>query len=107
MSRLIVTEYGESAFVGREHDDGRREVLFPLNDKDAAKRLAASWNTCAGIPTDDLESGKVVVLPVEEYRNLVGCVEELDEVEARMGNESEHRAILIREANKRLEAMGS
>lgn len=31
-----------------------------------AKRVVACWNACAGIPTETLETGRVVVVPVED-----------------------------------------
>jgi hypothetical protein len=35
--------------------------VMPPTEQDVARRLVACWNTCRGIPTEDIERGKVVI----------------------------------------------
>lgn len=49
--------------------DEREYVIADLpmraGDEMTAHRLAASWNACIGIPTEALESGRYVVVPMK------------------------------------------
>lgn len=82
-----------------------KSLLAVLKALTSSIQAKDSQVTTQAIPTETLESG-VVVVPVEEYRYLVGSLEEYDEAESRMGNYSEERARMIRTANARLRQNG-
>lgn len=49
---------------------GQQYILADCDSQDSARRLAASWNACAGIPTAALEGGAVAEL-VEAARLIL------------------------------------
>lgn len=60
--------------------DGKVVADLPqmASDTDAyvAKRLAACWNALRGVDTSDLEEGKVVVVRVEDWEQVVRAAQE-------------------------------
>lgn len=57
----------------RDADGKGTDIFVEVHDEDhaeqIARRVAAVWNACAGISTEDLESGLLTVIRAEETKD--------------------------------------
>ena len=111
--RLQVPEpYDGQYGVIVENDSGRYAVAVSIRNPADARRLAACWNACDGIPTEALERTKDDTTPVFELlmqttkqrdalrtalNNLLNTVNQYDDGDYYLGTDAEQ---ILAEANR-------